>query len=174
MAVTEFNLAPGQRAERKLLITVAEWQEDESPVREILGVRTTDSSIEYNLDSETSTDILGITYTDINKMEATQNFDPAPLVGGAKLQAKLRDIIRRNALSELAQFTVYTIEAYAGSDGAYEADKQINCTISPTSLGGESTVEMPFEISYSNNKTLGKVDKLTDDFQFTEDGVGGP
>ena len=27
MAITQFNLAAGQRAERKLLITVAEWQD---------------------------------------------------------------------------------------------------------------------------------------------------
>ena len=49
-----FNLATGQRAERKLLITVAAWMEGEgtsaTEVREILGTRTPDSSIEYNAD----------------------------------------------------------------------------------------------------------------------------
>ena len=38
MAGTQFNLAAGQRAERKLLITVAEWSEGSTKVREILDV----------------------------------------------------------------------------------------------------------------------------------------
>ena len=39
MSATNFNLADGQRAERKTLITVAEWAGSgaESQVREILG-----------------------------------------------------------------------------------------------------------------------------------------
>ena len=54
MAVNQINLANGQRAERKLLVTIAEWSEGgESPVREILGTRTPDSAIEYNADIET-------------------------------------------------------------------------------------------------------------------------
>ena len=61
MAVQQFNLDAGQRAERKLLITVAEWMEGSTQTREILGTRTEDSSIEYNPDIETTTDILEIT-----------------------------------------------------------------------------------------------------------------
>ena len=125
MAISKFNLNLHQRAERKLLITVAEWRDNESgkyyilqdkepgdwdtnykdyytqtagtpptytPVtgdtapawaastyytrvnREILGRRTEDSSIEYNADIATSTDILGINYTDINKTQPQQDF----------------------------------------------------------------------------------------------------
>ena len=80
-----FNLAAGQRAERKLLITVAEWFEGGSggtAVREILGTRTEDSSIEYNADIETMTDILGINYTDINRTQPQQDFDPYLVLGG--------------------------------------------------------------------------------------------
>ena len=39
------NLNAGQRAERKTLITVAEWGADGAKDREILGTRTEDSSI---------------------------------------------------------------------------------------------------------------------------------
>ena len=49
MAVNQFTLNDGQRAERKLLITVVGWMEGEgqsaTEVREILGTRTEDSSI---------------------------------------------------------------------------------------------------------------------------------
>lgn len=169
MAVTQFNLAEHQRAERKLLITVAEWNEGTNPVREILGRRTEDSSIDYNADIETSTDILGINYTDVNRTQPQQDFDPYLILGGSKLGAKLNDIRRRNALSELDQFTVYIITAFAGTTGAYEAEKHTNCTITYNSIGGDSNVNMPISVYFSNDITTGKVDKLADDFVFTAD-----
>ncbi|MBO6261538.1 MAG: hypothetical protein J6N95_02925 [Bacilli bacterium] len=176
---TEFNLATNQRAERKLLITVAEWSEgtgtSATQVREILGRRTEDSSIEYNPDIETTTDILGINYTDVNKTQPQQDFDPYLILGGSKLGAKLNDIRRRNALSELDQFTVYIITAYIGnSTNGYEAEKHTGCTILYTALGGDSNVNMPISVYLSNNSVTGTVDKLSDDFAFTADvSVGG-
>lgn len=175
---TEFNLATNQRAERKLLITVAEWSEgtgtSATQVREILGRRTEDSSIEYNPDIETTTDILGINYTDVNRTQPQQDFDPYLILGGSKLGAKLNDIRRRNALSELDQFTVYIITAYAGKSGAYETEKHVGCTILYTALGGDSNVNMPISVYLSNNSVTGTVDKLSDDFAFTADvSVGG-
>ena len=175
MAIRQFNLNPNQRAERKKLITVAEWNETASgstvtqSVREILGRRTEDSSVEYNVDQSTSTDILGINYTDINKTQPQQDFDPYLILGGSKLGAKLNDIRRRNALSELSQFTLYLITAYVGEDGAYEAEKHVNCTITYNSLGGDSNVNMPISVFFSNDSVTGTVDKLADDFVFTQD-----
>lgn len=168
MAITQFNLSKGQRAERKLLITVAEWKEGSENVREILGTRTEDSSIEYNPDISTSTDILGINYTDINKTQPQQDFDPYLVLGGSKLGAFLNDIRKRNALSELSDFTMYIITAFAGTEGAYEAEKHSGCTISYTSMGGDTTVNFPISVYFSNNITNGTVDKLADDFVFTE------
>lgn len=178
MAVSQFNLSAGQRAERKLLITVAEWTETTgttpTQVREILGTRTEDSSIEYNPDIETTTDILGINYTDLNRTQPQQDFDPYLILGGSKLGAKLNDIRRRNALSELDQFTVYIITAFVGTSGAYEAEKHTGCTIAYNSIGGDSNVNFPISVYYSNNITTGTVDKLADDFVFTADvAVGG-
>lgn len=170
MAVAQFNLNAGQRAERKLLITVAEWTEDSSQVREILGTRTEDSSIEYNPDIETTTDILGINYTDLNRTQPQQDFDPYLILGGSKLGAKLDDIRRRNALSELNQFTVYIITAYVGSSSAgYRTEKHTGCSIIYNSLGGDSNVNFPISVYLSNNITNGTVDKLSDDFTFTAD-----
>lgn len=169
MAVTQFNLSQGQRAERKLLITVAEWTEGTSTEREILGTRTEDSSIEYNADIETSTDILGINYTDINNTQPQQDFDPYLVLGGSKLGAKLNDIRRRNAISELNQFTMYIITAFAGSAGSYEAEKHEGCTITYNSIGGDSNVNFPISVYFSNDITTGTVDKLSDSFVFTAD-----
>lgn len=175
MAVKQFNLAEHQRAERKKLLTVAAWNETvegstvTTEVRELLGRRTEDSSVEYNVDQATSTDILGINYTDINKTQPQQDFDPYLVLGGSKLGAKLNDIRRRNALSELSQFTLYLITAYVGEDGAWEAEKHRNCTITYNSLGGDANVNMPISVFFSNDSVTGTVDKLGDDFTFTED-----
>ena len=158
MAVSQFNLSNGQRAERKLLITVAEWTESSSQVREILGTRTEDS-----------TDILGINYTDLNKTQPQQDFDPYLILGGSKLGAKLNDIRRRNAISELDQFTVYIITAFVGTSGEYEAEKHTGCTIVYNSIGGDTNVNFPISVYFSNNITTGTVDKLADDFVFTPD-----
>lgn len=169
MAISQFNLKEHQRAERKLLITVAEWTEGSSttPIREVLGRRTEDSSIEYNADISTTTDILGINYTDINKTQPQQDFDPYLILGGSKLGAKLNDIRKRNALSELSDFTMYIITAFVGTDGAYEAEKHTGCTITYTSMGGDTNVNFPISVYFSNNITNGTVDKLGDDFVFT-------
>ena len=170
MAAEQFNLTTGQRAERKLLITVAEWLEGTSPVREILGTRTEDSSIDYNPDIETTTDILGINYTDLNRTQPQQDLDPYLILGGSKLGALLNDIRRRNAISELNQFTVYIITAFVGnSTNGYAAEKHTACTIVYNSIGGDSNVNFPISVYYSNNITSGTVDKLSDDFIFTAD-----
>ncbi len=167
MPVSPINLPTHQRAPRKLLITVAEWTEGSTQKREVLGRRTEDSSIEYNADIETTTDILGINYTDVNRTQPQQDFDPYLILGGSELAAKLNDIRKRNAIEELSQFTIYVITAFVGTAGAYEAEKHVNCTIAYNSIGGDTNVNMPISVYFSNDITVGTVDKLSDDFTFT-------
>lgn len=217
MAINQFNLKPGQRAERKTLITVAEWQQEDgrfyvvqttqpadwatnftayytksgdvyTPVsgttaptwasstyytrveREFLGTRTEDSSIEFNADIETTTDIRGNNYTDMNKTQPQQGFDPYLVLGGSKLGPVLHDIMLRNAVSELNQFTMYIIASYIGdAESGYACQKQDECTITYDSLGGDSNVNFPITVYFSNRSTNGTIDKLGDDFTFTPD-----
>ena len=174
--IKQFNVNNGQRAERMLLETVAEWNEPDgtttgtTQVRELLGVRTEDSSIDYNPDIQESTDILGNNYTDVNKTQPTQAFDPFLILGGSKLGAFLNDIRRRNALSELNQFTIYVITAFIGnSTNGYETEKHADCTITYDSLGGDSNVNFPITVHFSNKITTGTVDKIAADFNFSAD-----
>jgi hypothetical protein len=163
------NLATGQRAQRKTLITVAAWKNGDKEVREILGTRTEDSSIEFNADIETSTDIRGITYTDVNKTEPQQTFDPFYVLGGSKLSEYLVKAALKNDIDAYNNvFDIYIITAFIGQEDSYYAVKHEGCSIIPTSLGGDSYNSMPIELHYSNNITEGTVDKLADDFVFTE------
>jgi hypothetical protein len=172
---TALNLVTNERATRKSLITVAEWDTVESGTttqrREILGRRVEDSSIEFNPDIQTSTDILGITYSDVNKTEPQQALDPAYIMGGSDLSAYLTDAMLSNNIQAYnGKFTVYIIAAFIGdSTNGYKAVKHSGCSIIPTSIGGDSYVAMPLEIHYSNDITVGTVDKLSDDFTFTPD-----
>lgn len=174
--IKQFNLNNGQRAERKLLVTVVEWTEKldgttgTETVKELLGVRTEDSSVEYNPDIQESTDILGNNYTDVNKTQPSQAFDPFLILGGSRLGAYLNDIRRRNALSELQGFTVYLITAFIGdSTNGYEAERHTDCSITYESFGGDSNVNFPITVHFSNKITTGKVDKIAADMTFTPD-----
>lgn len=166
------NLPDGQRAERKTLITVAEWTDStgtsSTQKREILGKRVEDSSVEFNADIATVTDILGITYTDVNKTEPVQSFDPFNIIGGSDLASYLTEAALSNDITKYNNvFTIYIIAAFSGSSSAYFAVKHTGCSIIPTSIGGDAYVGMPIEVHYSNNITKGTVDKLADDFEFT-------
>lgn len=171
------TMADGVRAKRKLLITVAAWgtvTEGTEANREILGVRTEDSSIEFNPDIETSTDILGNNYTDVNKTEPQQDFDPFTLLGGSALGEYLANAALENDIDAYQNaFTIYIIEAFATSDSSssvtYKAVKHTDCSIIPTAIGGDVYINMPLEVHLSNKITKGTVNKLTSDFTFTAD-----
>lgn len=168
---SEFNLKPNQKAERKLLVTAVNVGTSDAPEWDIIGAGVEDSSIELNPDVSTVTDILGITETTVNKMEPKQSFEPFTIRGGSKLAYKLFDIWQRKAWSELATFEVLLMYGFidGATEGTFAAEKQANCTITINSMGGSATVDMPIEITYSNDSVLGTVDKLKGtDITFTE------
>ena len=176
--IPQFNLANGERATRKLLITVAEWNEPTldgttagtEQVRELLGVRTEDSSIDYNADLSQTTDIRGNNYADVEKTQPQQSFDDTPIVGGQRLQAYLNEIRRKNDISKLGGFTVYVITAFVGSaEEGYPTEKHVNCSIIYDSIGGDTKVNFPYTVYFSNDITTGTVDKIAPDFAFTPD-----
>lgn len=161
-----FNLKEGQKAERKLLVTAVNVGDSiskgsGSPDWQIVGVGVEDSSIEYNPDTETVTDILGITETTVKKLETAQTLDPMTIRGGSKLALKLYNQVKYNRLSEFSMYEVMQIHAYIGSEGAYEAEVHKNCTLTPQSIGGDANVDMPIEINYSNDKIHGTVNAFT-------------
>lgn len=166
------DLTTGQRAQRKLLITVAEWGASGSTTKEVLGVRTPDSSIEFNPDTQKTTDVLGIGYTDVEKTEPQQTFDPHYIIGGSALDEYMVKAALANDIDAFnGAFTIYVITAFidsgSSSSHAYYAVKHEGCTILPTSLGGEAYTGMPLEVHLSNDITEGTVDKLDNSFTFT-------
>lgn len=178
MALTS-SLADGQRAQRKLLVTAAAWgtpdvTTGERPNKQILGARTEDSSIEFNPDIQTSTDIRGNTYTDVEKTEPQQTLDPHYILGGSDLDSYLTEAVLKNDIDKYnGVFDVYIITVWltngtaTTSDGKFYAVKHSGCSIFPTAIGGSTYTSMPLEIHLSNNITEGTVDVISNSFTFT-------
>lgn len=154
---TDFNVGAGVKATRKLLMTYVDVSDSGSPEWELVGRGVEDSSIELNPNTETTTDILGITETAVTKWEPNQSFDPNTVKGGSKLNYKLHEIWQNKTPELLSKFNVLIVYAYIGETNNFEAEMQKNCTINITSIGGSAYVDMPIEISLSNDSVKGTV-----------------
>ena len=160
---TAFNLQTNEKAERKLLVTCVNVGDSitmsgGTPEWQPVGVGVEDSSIEFNPETETVTDILGITETTVQKFETSQELSPMTVRGGSKLAVKLYNQIKYNRMSEFAMYEVMQIHGYVGNaENGYEAEVHKNCTLTPQSIGGSSNVDMPITINYSNDKVHGTV-----------------
>lgn len=167
---TDFNLASGVKAARKLLRTYVNTGTSESKEWFLVGSGVEDSSIELNPNTETVTDILGVTTTAVTKWEPAQSFDPFTIKGGSTLAFKLHEIWTNKTPELLSQFEVLIVYKYIGEESSgYEAELQKNCTINITSIGGSAYVDMPIEISYSNDSVKGTVTFADDRPTFVAD-----
>lgn len=158
MANTDFNLNAGVKAPRKLLRTYVDVSDSDTPEWFLVGSGIEESSIELNPNTETATDILGVTTTEVTKWEPKQGFDPFTVKGGSKLALKLHQIWLDKTPEKLSQFKVLIVYKYVGTEvGGYDAELQKGCTINIISIGGSAYVDMPIEINYSNDSTKGTV-----------------
>ena len=156
MAEAAINLTAGQKADRKLDMIFVNVGGSGTETWELLGRGVEDASVEYNHDTDTVADILGITDVNVSAAKPELDLDPCTIRGGQKLSAKLLDIERRNAVSELSMFDVLHVHCFLGAaSGSFTAEKHTGCTIVPQSLGGSDYVGMPMNVHLSNNKTLG-------------------
>lgn len=167
---TNFNLGDGVKAPRKLLRTYVNVGTTSQKEWYLVGSGVADSSIDLNPSTESVTDILGITSTDINHWEPSQSLSPFVVKGGSALAFKLHEIWMNKTPELLSKFEVMVVYKYVGTEtDGYEAELQKNCTINITSIGGSAYVDMPIEISYSNDSVKGTV-KFNDDVPtFTPD-----
>lgn len=167
---TDFNLEKGVKAARKFLRTYVDVGTAETEDWFLVGSGVEDSSIELNPNTESVTDILGVTTTDVTKWEPAQSFAPFTIKGGSALAFKLHEIWTNKTPELLSRFKVLIVYRYIGTEtDGYEAELQKNCTINITSIGGSAYVDMPIEISYSNDSIKGTVKFTGDVPTFTPD-----
>lgn len=155
---TDFNVGTNIKAPRKLLKHYVNVGSSGEKEWELLGKGVEDSSIELNPETEEVKDITGVNETSVTGWAPTQTFEPFTVRGGSRLAFKLHEIWMNNTPELLSQFEMLTVYSYVGdaSDG-YDADIQEGCTINITSIGGSAYVDMPIDVSYSNDKVRGTV-----------------
>lgn len=175
MAVSTTFIAGTGEVKRNLMVMYANVGTGEIPSWEALGVKVEDSSIEYNIESEKATDILGTTTTTIKSTQPVQSFDGMSIRKESKLAQKLFDIMYKKDYPKLQEFEILIAYGFVGAEGSFAAEKHVGCTIDVKSIGGSGTLDMPIDVNLSNNCTYGTVDKLlpASEVKFTADtGVG--
>ena len=142
--------------------SAAEW--------EAQGYKTEDAALEFNPDKTTVTDILGDTYTTVEKLERQMAFEPntiRPIANRGKMNQLLHEYTRRGQLSKMQEFKVMIAYGYISKTSSatppvisYEADVYPASTITPQSLGGSSRVNFPYDIDLGGEPMFGTVNQM--------------
>lgn len=156
---------------RKYLATAVKLPDEEDYV--VLGYRIQDSSIEFNPDVEKGTDINGRGFSTVKKMELEQSFESAPMTKdleakAVKLQDYLLELTRNQEYDKFTQFEVVLIYGWIGEVGAYSADLHTACSVIPQNIGGDSLVNMSYNISFGGDVKRGTASGLLGEINFTE------
>ena len=161
MADVTFNTKEGQTIARELLIAyINVGTGKESPEWAAIGKRVEDSSAEYDWGEETTQDILGNTFTIMNKPTITQSFDPLPLDAGDKASKHIWKLaVHDQDAQALANQDMLIAHFYVDDTAKNFAERYESCAVRVTGLGGEGggTIDMPIEVTYGGTRTLGTV-----------------
>lgn len=171
MADLTFNTKENQTIDRHLLVLCLNTGKSDTPEWSPVGKRVSDSSMEFDWGEESSTDILGNTYTTMNKPKITQSFDPWELDAGDKAQLKIWNAaVRDQDANALANMDMLVVHLYAGaSDAAAFAERYTACGVKPNSLGGAGggKLGMPIDVTYGGTRTIGTATVTNGKITFT-------
>lgn len=166
-----FNTTAGQTIARELLIAYLNTGTVDIPVWSAIGTRVEDSSAEYDWGEETIQDILGKTYTTMKKPTVTQSFDPLPLDSAEAAVTYIWNLaVKEQDAQALANQDMLIVHLYAS--GSF-AERYSACAVRVTSLGGEGggNIEMPIEVTYGGERTLGSATIASGAVTFAPDGT---
>lgn len=159
MADLTFNTKENQTIDRHLLILCLKTGTADAPVWSPVGKRVEDSSMEYDWNEESKTDIFGETYTTLSKPKITQTFEPWELDAADAAQLKVWNAaIRDQDTNALASMDMLVLHMYAGTaDTAVFAERYTSCAVKPSSLGGAGggKLSMPIDVTYGGTRTIG-------------------
>lgn len=159
MADAIFNTAENQAVARELLLLYLNTGNMENPVWSPLGKRVEDSSMEYDWQEESKTDIFGETFSNMKKPIIKQAFEPWELAAGDAAQMKIwQTAIRDQDTQALCNMDVLVVHAYAGTkDSAMFAERYPSSMIKNNSLGGAGggNVGMPIDVTFGGARETG-------------------
>ena len=172
MADLEFNTTEGQTIARELLIAYLNTGTAESPTWTAIGKRVEESDEEMDWSAESTQDILGSTWTTMQKPVITQSFDPLPLDAGDAAAVKLWNLaVKDQNAQALANQDMLIAHYYATSGESNFAERYSGAAISVNRIGGTGggNLEIGFDVTYGGTRTLGTVTNSAGTVTFTED-----
>lgn len=159
MADITFNTTANETAVREMMILYLNTGTTSTPAWSALGKRVEDSSIEFDWQKETRTDILGNNYTLLKKPQMTQSFSSYPLDSADTAAVKIwNKAIKDHDIGALAAMDCLIVHLYAGTaDTAMFAERYTATTITPTSLGGSGGGDLnsEMEVDFGGDRTTG-------------------
>ena len=169
----EFNTTEGQTIARELLIAYLNTGDAETPVWSAIGKRVEESDEEMDWSAESIQDILGSTWTTMQKPVITQSFDPLPLDAGDAAAVKLWNLaVKDQNAQALANQDMLIAHYYATSGESNFAERYSGAAISVNRIGGTGggNLEIGFDVTYGGTRTLGTVSNSGGTIKFTPDG----
>lgn len=159
MADVTFNTVENQAIARGLLVLYLNVGTKEAPNWAPMGKRVADSSLEFDWQRETTTDILDNAHSSMKKPIMTQSFDPWNLANGDKAQKYIWDKgIKDQDAQALCNMDLLLVHLYAGESAAKAfAERYESCAVEPTSLGGEGggNIGMSTTVTFGGTRTVG-------------------
>ena len=172
MADLEFNTTEGQTIARELLIAYLNTGTTETPEWSAIGKRVEESDEEMDWGAESSQDILGSTWTTMQKPVITQSFDPLPMDAGDPAAVKLWNLgVKDQNAQALANQDMLIVHYYATSGDSIFAERYSGAAISITRMGGTGggNLEIGFDVTYGGTRTLGTASNSAGVVTFTPD-----
>lgn len=159
MTDTAFNTTENQAIGREMLLLYLNTGTKDAPVWSPLGKRVEESSMEYDWQEESKTDIFGETFNSMKKPIVKQSFDPWELANGDAAQKKIwESAIRDQDAQALCNMDVLIVHAYAGTaNTAVFAERYGSSMIKNNSLGGTGggNIGMPIDVTFGGTRTVG-------------------
>lgn len=157
MADLKFNTPAGNTVARKMLILYLNTGTYAAPTWSVVGRRVEDSSMEFDWGEESTTDILGATYTKYKPPVITQTFEPCDLDSADDALQKIwNQAIKDQDTGAMSNNDLLVVHTYAGTvDTAVFAERYPTSAIRPSGLGGSANVGMPINVTFGGQREKG-------------------
>lgn len=134
----------------------------DSPAYVRLGKDLEDYSIALNPDVETKKNIIGESTTHVKGYSPQGSVETYYAYKGDALYEHLLEIINKRSTGSGLKTTV--VDVIVDSEGNVESAFREDAIVVPQSIGGSDGIQIPFEIYYDGNRTVGTFDVKTKTF----------
>lgn len=163
----------GVSATREMMITFINTGTAEAPVWAAMGAKVTDSSIDYDWSVESSTDILGNSYSSAKTAQMSQTFGGSEIIAGDAVMNHLVDlaVVQKNAPKLMNQDCLIVHTYLKNEDEKTFAERYPASAVLPTTIGGEGGAALvtDIDVTYGGARATGTAEKTADGITFTPD-----